>query len=57
VAYTRDDDVVTRVAEMMGRHRSEMRGAMASLGDLKFGWLIVSRDPHEPIILTKPRKL
>ena len=57
VAYTRDDDVVTRVAEMMGRNRQEMRGAMSALGDLKFGWMIVSRDPHEPILLTKPRKL
>lgn len=57
VAYTRDDDVVQRLAEMMGRNRSEMRGAMRALGDLRYGWLVVSRDPHEPIILTKPHKI
>jgi hypothetical protein len=57
VAYTRDDDVVCRVAEMMGRGRSELRGAMAALGDLKYGWLVVSRDPHQALILTRPDKL
>jgi hypothetical protein len=57
VAFTRDDDVVCRVAEMFGRNRSEMRGAMSALGDLPYGWLVVSRNPRRPLILTKPDKL
>lgn len=57
VAYTRDVDAVGRLSEMMGRSRSEIRGAVAALGELPYGWLIVSRRPREPILLTKPPKL
>jgi hypothetical protein len=57
VAYTRDVDVVNRIAEMMGRSAAEMRGAISALGDFKFGWLVVSRNPRDPLILTRPQKL
>ena len=57
VAYTRDEDVVGRVAEMMGRSRSELRGAITAIGSTPFTWLIVSRDPRAPILLTKPRRV
>jgi hypothetical protein len=57
VAYTRDDDVVARISEMMGRSRSELRGAMTAIGGEKYTWLIVSRNPREPLIVTKPHKI
>lgn len=57
VAYTRDEDVVGRLGEMMGRSRAELRGAVSGLGDLPYGWLVVSRRPREPIILTRPEEL
>lgn len=57
VAYTRDEDVVRRLAEMMGRSAAEMRGAISALGDLPYGWLVVSRRPRDPIILTRPEKI
>ena len=57
VGYTRDVDAVNRLGEMMGRSRAEMRGAIDALGDLKFGFLVVNRDPHKPIILTRADKL
>jgi hypothetical protein len=57
IGYTRDKDTVSRLAEMMGRTAAEVRGAVAGLGDLPFGWLVVSRRPRDPIILTRPEKL
>jgi len=57
IGYTRDEDVVARLAEMMGRSRAELRGAITALGALPFGWLIVSRSPRDPIILTKPERI
>ena len=57
VGYTRDVDAVNRLGEMMGRSRAEMRGAVDALGELPYGFLVVSRDPHRPIILTRAEKL
>jgi len=57
VGYTRDVDAVNRLGEMMGRSRAEMRGAIDALGDLPYGFLVVNRDPHMPIILTRADKL
>jgi hypothetical protein len=57
ISYTRDEDVVGRLAEMMGRSRAELRGAVSGLGDLPYGWLVVSRQPRAPIILTRPEEL
>lgn len=54
VGYTRDRDTVTRIAEMMGRSAAEIRGAVDALAGLPFGWLVVSRRPRDPIILTRP---
>jgi hypothetical protein len=54
VGYTRDKRSVERLAEMMGRSYAELRGAINALGELPHGWLVVSRRPREPIILTKP---
>jgi hypothetical protein len=57
IGYTRDVDAVNRLGEMMGRSRAEMRGALSALGDLKYGFLVVNRDPRSPIIVTRPEKL
>jgi len=52
VSYTRDTDVVNRLAEVLGRPRAEIRGAVAGLD--RYSWLIVGRDPREPIRVTLP---
>lgn len=54
IAYTRDRDTVSRLAEMMGRSAAEIRGAVDALAGLPFGWLVVSRRPRDPIVLTRP---
>ena len=56
-SYTRDVDTVGRLAEMLGRSRVSMRGAVRGLGSYPYSWLVVSRRPREPLILTKPPKL
>jgi hypothetical protein len=55
VSYTRDIDTVNRLAEILGRPKPEIRGALAGLA--KFSWLIVGRDPREPYRVTLPRFL
>lgn len=55
VYYTRDVDVVNRLAEMTGRPRSEIRGAVAGLD--QHYTLIFNRSPRRPIIVTKARPL
>ncbi len=55
VWYTRDIDVVNRLAEMVGRPKAEIRGALKGLD--RYCWLIVGRDPREPLIVTKPDKI
>jgi hypothetical protein len=57
IGYTRDHDAVARLGEMMGRSRAEMKGAITALGELPYGFLIVNRDPHAPIIITHAKKL
>ena len=57
IGYTRDKDTVSRLAEMMGRSAGEIRGAVKGLSELPYGWLVVSRRPRDPLILTRPMKL
>lgn len=57
VGYTRDQDAVGRLGEMMGRSRAGMRGAIDALGELPHGFLVVNRDPHAPVLITQPEKL
>ena len=52
VSYTRDSAVVDRLAEVMGRNKAEMRGAIGELDE--HVWLIVGRNPREPMRLTRP---
>ena len=55
VGYTRDTDTVTRLAELMGRPKAEIRGALRGLD--RYCWLVIGRDPREPLVVTKPHKL
>lgn len=52
VSYTRDTDVVNRLAEVLGRPKPEIRGAIQGLDP--FSWLIVGRDPRDPYRVTLP---
>lgn len=52
VSYTRDTDTVNRLAEVLGRPKPEIRGAVKELP--AYHWLIVGRNPREPMIITKP---
>jgi hypothetical protein len=52
VSYTRDRDVVDRVAEMLGRPKPEIRGALNGLDP--FAWVVVGRNPRTPMIVTRP---
>ena len=52
VSQTRDTDTVNRLAELMGRPKAEIRGALKGLE--RYCWLIVGRDPRAPLIVTKP---
>ena len=57
IGYTRDKDAVARLSEMMGRGRAEMKGAIDALAELKYGFLVINREPRSPIIITRPEKL
>ena len=52
VSYTQDDDVVGRLAEVLGRSKAEVRGAFKGLD--RFAWVIVGRNPKEPYRVTIP---
>lgn len=51
VYYTRDRDVVHRLAEMAGRPAEQMQGLVRALPP--FCVLVFSRNPRDPIIVTK----
>lgn len=48
---TRDVDVVNRLAEMAGRPKAEIRGAIRGLD--KHDVMIFSRNPRDPLIVTR----
>lgn len=50
VWYTRDTDVVNRLAEMMGRQKDQVRGAVRALD--RHDIVVVSNNPHDPMIFT-----
>jgi hypothetical protein len=55
VWYTRDAEVVDRLAQMTGRPKAEIRGAIGELEP--FSVLLVNRRPREPMIVTRPPRL
>lgn len=52
---TRDLEIVARMAEVTGRPRPEIRGAVRGLR--RPCVIVVGRDPTEPIVVTNPRPL
>ena len=56
-SYTRDRDVIDRMAEILGRPKPEIRGALNALGAHKYTWVVIGRDPRQPLILTLPDKI
>lgn len=54
VCYTRDIDVVNRLAEMVGRPKAEIRGAVSGLE--RYSFLLFSQIPTEPIRVIRPPK-
>ena len=55
VWYTRDQDTVDRIAQMMGRPKAEIRGAIGALG--RHDVAMVTNNPHDPLFLTHVPKL
>lgn len=55
VWYTRDRDTLDRIAEMMGRPKAEVRGAVSELREHCL--LAVNRSPRQPMIVTRPPKV
>ena len=55
VAFTRDRDVVDRLAEMLGRPKPEIRGAIDALDP--YCWLVVGRNPRLPMMITRPGEI
>ena len=52
ISYTRDTDVVNRLAEILGRPKPEIRGAISGLDP--YTWLVAGRNPREPLRVTLP---
>jgi hypothetical protein len=55
IAYTRDTDVVNRLAEIMGRPKPEIRGCVDGLD--RFCYILVGRNPREPLRVTLPSEI
>jgi hypothetical protein len=55
VSYTRDVDVVNRLAEILGRPKAEIRGAIKGLDP--HTWIVVGRNPREPLRVTWPPEI
>lgn len=52
IGYTRDTDVVNRLAEMTGRPKEEIRGVVRGIEE-EHVVLVFSRKPTDPIIVTR----
>lgn len=55
VLYTRDRDTVNRIAEISGRPAAEIRGMVKGLPE--FACLVFTRNPRDPVIITKADKV
>ena len=52
-SVTRDEAMVQRLAEAVGRDYHEIIGAMRAMDEHRF--LVVDRNPHSPLVFTKPK--
>lgn len=57
LGLTLDTDTVNRLAEITGRPKPEIRGAIGGLAERDYSWLVVPNNPRRPIIVTVPRRV
>jgi len=56
LGLTLDVDSINRLAEITGRPKSDIRGAVAGLARTDYSWLVLPNNPRRPIVLTLPRE-
>lgn len=56
LGLTLDVDTINRLAEIVGRPKYEIRGAVNGLANIDYSWLIVPNNPRRPMVLTLPRE-
>ena len=56
LGLTLDVDTINRLAEIVGRPKYEIRGAVNGLAKVDYSWLIVPNNPRRPMVLTLPRE-
>ncbi len=57
IGLTRDRDVVERLAEILGRARPEVQGAIDGLSSRDYAWLVARNNPREPLLVTRPPRV
>lgn len=56
LGLTLDTDTINRLAEIVGRPRYEIRGAVNGLAKVDYSWLVVPNNPRRPLVLTLPHE-
>jgi len=56
LGLTLDVDTINRLAEIVGRPRYEIRGAVGGLAKIDYSWLVVPNNPRRPMVLTLPHE-
>jgi energy-coupling factor transporter ATP-binding protein EcfA2 len=56
LGLTLDVDTVNRLAEIVGRPKYEIRGAVEGLASYDYSWMVLPNNPRRPIVLTLPRE-
>ena len=54
LGLTLDVDTINRLAEIIGRPKYELRGAINGLARADYSWLVVPNNPRRPMVLTLP---
>jgi hypothetical protein len=56
LGLTLDVDTINRLAEIVGRPKYEIRGAINGLARHDYSWLVLPNNPRRPMVLTLPRE-
>lgn len=56
LGLTLDVDTINRLAEIVGRPKYEIRGAVNGLASADYSWLVLPNNPRRPMVLTLPRE-
>ncbi len=56
LGLTLDVDTINRLAEIVGRPKYEIRGAVGGLARVDYSWLVLPNNPRRPMLLTLPRE-